>query len=55
MALNYMDATDFRKRFSDGRMWSNPGLATKEHGKLLLETSTKAVVQNFREFVAKVE
>ena len=55
MALNYMDATDFRKRFADGRMWSNPGLATNEHGKLLLETSTKAVVNNFREFVAKVE
>ena len=55
MALNYMDATDFRKRFADGRMWSNPGLATKEHGKLLLETSTKAVVESFREFVSDGE
>ena len=55
MALNYMDAADFKKRFSDGRMWSNPGLATKEHGKLLLETSTKAVIENFREFVVKGE
>lgn len=55
MALNYMDATDFRKRFADGRMWSNPGLATKEHGKLLLETSTKAVVENFKKFVSNGE
>jgi hypothetical protein len=40
MALNHMDPEDFRKRFADGRMWSNPGLATEKHGKLLFETST---------------
>ena len=54
MALNHMDPVDFRKRFADGRMWSNPGLATEEHGKLLFETSTKSVVQNFRNFLKQV-
>ena len=51
MALNHMDPIDFRKRFADGRMWSNPGLATGKHGKLLFETSTKSVIENFRKFV----
>ena len=55
MALNHMDPVDFRKRFSDGRMWSNPGLATEKHGKLLFETSTKSVIENFRKFVSLEE
>jgi creatinine amidohydrolase len=52
MALNHMEPEDFRKRFADGRMWSNPGLATEEHGKLLFETSTKSVIENFKSFVS---
>ena len=52
MALNHMDPVDFRKRFADGRMWSNPGLATEEHGKLLFETSTKSVIENFKKFLS---
>ena len=51
MALNHMDSTDFRSRFADGRMWSNPGLATEEHGKILFETSVKSVVEDFKNFV----
>lgn len=53
MALNHMDPEDFRSRFADGRMWSNPGLATEEHGKLLFETSTKSVIADFNRFAAK--
>jgi creatinine amidohydrolase/Fe(II)-dependent formamide hydrolase-like protein len=53
MALNHMDPEDFRKRFADGRMWSNPGLATEKHGKLLFETSTKSVIADFNNFVTK--
>jgi creatinine amidohydrolase len=48
-----MDPEDFRKRFADGRMWSNPGLATEKHGKLLFETSTKSVIADFNNFVTK--
>lgn len=55
MALNHMDPEDFRKRFADGRMWSNPGLATEEHGKRLFETSTKSVIADFKKFVTKEE
>jgi creatinine amidohydrolase/Fe(II)-dependent formamide hydrolase-like protein len=55
MALNHMDPEDFRKRFADGRMWSNPGLATEKHGKLLFETSTKSVIADFNKFVKKEE
>ena len=55
MALNHMDPVDFRKRFADGRMWSNPGLSTPEHGKLLFETSTKSVIESFKFFVKPEE
>ena len=51
MALTYMCPSDFRRRFPDGRMWSNPGLSTKEHGQVLLETSVRSVRQSFQEFV----
>ena len=35
------DKNDFKSRYPDGRMGSVPYLAKKEHGKLLLELSTK--------------
>mmetsp|Transcript_20418 Transcript_20418/g.19738 ORF Transcript_20418/g.19738 Transcript_20418/m.19738 type:complete len:377 (-) Transcript_20418:224-1354(-) len=51
MALSTMDSEDYRKRFADGRMWSNPGLSTEEDGKLLFETSVKSVSENFKKFI----
>jgi len=53
IALSYKDPKDFRRRFSDGRMWSNPGLATKEHGELIFATSTKSAMESFKKFSQK--
>jgi creatinine amidohydrolase/Fe(II)-dependent formamide hydrolase-like protein len=51
MALTYMDSKDFKTRFPDGRMWSNPGLATPSHGKRLLETAVASVCQQYQAFI----
>lgn len=41
-----MSPTEFRMHFPDGRMMSNPGLATKEHGQNIHEIAVSAVCEN---------
>ncbi|KAJ1413183.1 Creatininase-like domain-containing protein [Ochromonadaceae sp. CCMP2298] len=50
-ALSYMCPDDYKRRFPDGRMWSNPGLATAAHGQQLLQTAVLSVAAQFRDFV----
>ena len=51
MVFSYMDSEDFRKRFPDGRMGSNPGLSTESDGKLLLDIAVKSAVSGFKSFL----
>ncbi|MEB3179174.1 MAG: creatininase family protein [Nostocaceae cyanobacterium] len=44
-------ALDFRRRFPDGRMGSNPGLATPEHGKQFYELAVKELTSGYLEFL----
>ncbi|MGH1397532.1 MAG: creatininase family protein [Trichormus sp.] len=44
-------ATDFRLRYPDGRMGSNPGLATPEHGKQFYELAVKELSQGYLDFL----
>jgi creatinine amidohydrolase len=44
-------ATDFRQRFPDGRMGSNPALATPEHGKQFYDLAVKELSNDYLEFV----
>ncbi len=44
-------AEDYRKRFADGRIGSNPALATVEDGKKLVELSAKKLVLDYKKFV----
>jgi len=44
-------ATDFRQRFPDGRMGSNPALATPEHGKQFYDLAVKELSNGYLEFV----
>ncbi len=44
-------ATDFRQRYPDGRMGSNPALATPEHGKQLYEFAVKELGNSYLEFL----
>ena len=46
-------ATDFRQRYPDGRMGSNPALATPEHGKQFYELAVKDLSNSYLEFVSK--
>jgi len=44
------DAADFRQRFPDGRMGSNPALASAEVGKELFDAAVPALAADFRSF-----
>jgi len=43
---------DFRRRYPDGRMGSNPALATPEHGKQFYELAVKELSHSYLEFLA---
>ncbi|MCL6435884.1 MAG: creatininase family protein [Leptolyngbyaceae cyanobacterium HOT.MB2.61] len=44
-------ATDFRRRYPDGRMGSNPALATPEHGKQFYDLAVKELSSAYLEFL----
>ena len=44
-------AVDFRRRYPDGRMGSNPALATPEHGKQFYELAVKELSNAYLEFL----
>lgn len=48
----YHDADDYRRRHPDGRIASDPSLATPEHGGRIVEAATTAMAQVYRTFVA---
>jgi creatinine amidohydrolase len=45
-------AADFRRRYPDGRMGSNPALATPEHGKRFYDLAVKDLSHRYLEFLA---
>jgi creatinine amidohydrolase len=45
-------AIDFRQRYPDGRMGSNPALATPEHGKQFYEAAVKELSNGYLEFLS---
>jgi creatinine amidohydrolase len=45
-------AADFRQRYPDGRMGSNPALATPEHGKQFYDLAVKELSNGYLEFVS---
>ncbi|MEB3230388.1 MAG: creatininase family protein, partial [Leptolyngbyaceae bacterium] len=44
-------AVDFRRRYPDGRMGSNPALATPDHGKQFYDISVKELSQSYLKFL----
>lgn len=45
-------AADFRRHYPDGRMGSNPALATPEHGRQFYEAAVKELSQEYLKFLA---
>ena len=48
----FTDAKDYRGRFPDGRIGSNPGLATPEDGEVLAKLAAKEVAADFKRFAS---
>jgi creatinine amidohydrolase len=48
----FADAADYRRRFPDGRIGSNPGLASAEAGKRFLETAVAGLAEDYRSWLA---
>lgn len=48
----FTDATDYRNRFPDGRIGSNPALATAAHGKTILDAVVPELADSYRAFLA---
>jgi creatinine amidohydrolase len=48
----FADAADYRRRFPDGRIGSNPGLATGEAGKQLLDLAVLGLTADYQRWAA---
>ena len=44
-------AADFRRHYPDGRMGSDPALATPDHGRRLYEQAVKAIAEDYQTFI----
>jgi creatinine amidohydrolase len=49
---SFHDADDYRRRFPDGRIGSDPGLATPEAGKRFYDMAVEEVAQDYMKFIA---
>jgi len=49
---DFADAADYRCKFPDGRIGSNPALATPEAGRRLCEAAVAAIAKDYRNWVA---
>jgi creatinine amidohydrolase len=47
-----LDAEDYRRRFPDGRIGSDPSQASVEAGEKIVAAAVKGVISEFRQFVS---
>ena len=47
----FFEAADYRRRFPDGRIGSDPSLSTKEHGEQLYHAAVEDMVEAYRAFI----
>jgi creatinine amidohydrolase len=50
---DFADADDYRRLFPDGRIGSDPSLATREHGKRFAEAAVKDVSADYLAFIGQ--
>lgn len=49
----FADAADYRRRFPDGRIGSNPGLASVEAGKRFYDAAVAGLAEDYRSWLAE--
>lgn len=49
----FFGPADYRRRFPDGRIGSNPGLATPEKGKRLYEAAIPELAKTYTSFITE--
>ncbi len=47
----FFDCDDYRRRFADGRIGSDPSLSTPEHGEQLFHAAVEDMAEAYREFM----
>jgi creatinine amidohydrolase len=50
-ALQFFDAEDYRSRFADGRIGSDPSLSSPEHGKRLFDAAVLDMIDAYQAFL----
>ena len=50
---DFADADDYRRLFPDGRIGSDPSLASPEHGKHFVEAAIKDIGEGYQRFLGQ--
>jgi len=53
VVTGFADAADFRRRYPDGRMGSDPGLASPEHGARFVAAAAAEISADYRRFLTE--
>jgi creatinine amidohydrolase len=51
-APQFFEAADYRARFPDGRIGSDPSLSSPEHGKILYDAAVEDMIEAYKAFLA---
>jgi creatinine amidohydrolase len=51
-STGFFDCADYRRRFPDGRIGSDPSLSTPEHGAQIYRAAVADMIEVYRAFVA---
>ena len=49
----FADAEDYRRLFPDGRIGSDPSLASPEHGRRLVDAAVGDIMQDYKTFLTQ--